>query len=607
MHDETSFLAPGPLPLIGADFHVVSAIGRIGDGLVYVARDGLRQARLREYFPLRVVRRLPDGTLHPTDAGLAAAWSDATQRFLDQGHRLASIDHFGVAPVWRAMSVEADGVRQGAYQIGAPVGEPLSAALGAGLQVPPQQVLRIAHDLADALAQIHARGLTHLDISPDTVSISAGFVELTDFAVDNRPFMALLETQEGLVRPGYSPIEHYDASMAEPLGPPADVYAASALLFRLVTGRDPAPWQERWRDPSAAQLADREGYPPAFIEAVRKGLAIEPEERFRNAAEWRAAMGLPEPDPLASAPRGGLDALLGGAPLPVVPPEPQRHEPFRGAGKGAVEDSPVIDVVAAPPPRRRSLLPLLLGLGLLLIAIGGYLAYQQRWFFPQGDEPVTNGVVTKIPGPGRERGADAPAEIQPGASVSGQLTQRDRRRPGGQFEDRYVLRGRTGDRLELTLGSSDFDPLLTVTGPGFTAANDDDPNGGTRNSRLAITLPRDGTYTIAASSYRRGITGNYLLEVQTARPQISIATPAMLAGRWRRTADAVCDDPVIITIEGDDLVFTVDGVPSRQQIQDGIGRTIRTSPGDDDDDQWEYDLSEEGDSFEHQGETWVRC
>jgi hypothetical protein len=613
MPEETSFLAPGPLPLIGADFHVVSRVGRVGDGLVYVARDGLRQARLREYFPRRVVRRVADGTLHPADARLAQAWREATQRFLDQGHRLASIDHFGVAPVWRAMSVEADGVRQGAYQIGAPVGEPLSAALGAGLTVPPAQVLRIAVDLTDALAEIHARGIAHLDICPDTVSIAAGYVELTDFGVDNRPFMALLETQEGLVRPGYSPIEHYDASMAEPLGPAADVYSASALLFRLVTGRDPAPWQERWRDPSASQLSDREAYPPAFIEAIRKGLAIEPEERFRDGGEWRAAMGFPASDPLATSPRGGVDPLLGGAPLPVVPvqaPPTAPAAPAAATASSELQPDRAEARAVAVPRRTPWLVPLLLGLALLLIAVGGYLAYKQRWFFPEEVEPATNSVSTGIPAPQPKAGdrGPAPVEIEPGATVSGQLTGRDRRRAGGQFEDRYILRGAAGDRLEIRLSSGDFDPLLTVTGPGFTAANDDDSERGTRDSRLAITLPRDGRYTISASSYRRGITGNYLLQVGTARPQISIATPAMLVGRWRRAADSVCDSPAIITIEGGELVYTFGGSSTREEILDGVGRTIRTRAAESEDGpETEYELSEEGDSFEQDGTTWVRC
>ncbi|HEY0115320.1 MAG TPA: hypothetical protein VGB54_06330 [Allosphingosinicella sp.] len=612
MSDQTSFLAPGPLPLIGADFHVIGPVGRVGDGLVYVARDGLRQARLREYCPPGVVRRLPDGTLHPAEARFADAWYDGTARFLDQGHRLASIDHVGVSPIWRAMSVEADGVRQGAYLIGSPVGEPLGAALAAGLQIAPADIVRIGHDLAEALAEIHARGLTHLDIGPDTVSIASGTVELTDFAVDNRSFMPLLESQEGLVRPGYSPIEHYDASMADPLGPPADVYAASALLLRLVTGRDPAPWQERWRDSSASQLAEHASYPPAFVEAIRKGMAIEPDERFRDAAEWRAAMGSAAPDPVTSPSPivfGKPAAASIAAPLaqPASPPPPRAIPTTPGglAGSGP-EPAPA----HAAHGRRNWLLPMLLGLGLLAILIGGYLAYQQRWFVPDDEERAGNSAAI------RARPADRPKEkeaeaavIEAGGTVSGQLTERDPRRAGGQYEDRFALRGRSGDRLELRLSSSDFDPLLNVTGPGFSAANDDDAERGTRDSRLVITLPRDGTYTIAATSYRRGQTGSYLLEVASPRPELTIATPAMLAGRWRGQDDATCSDPAVITIEGNELVYVFQGSESRERIMDGVGRTIRTRAveGQVAGQESGYELSDDGDSFELDGTTWVRC
>jgi hypothetical protein len=123
-----------------------------------------------------------------------------------------------------------------------------------------------------------------------------------------------------------------------------------------------------------------------------------------------------------------------------------------------------------------------------------------------------------------------------------------------------------------------------------------------------VALPRDGAYTISASSYRRGITGTYLLEVERVRPEISIATPAMLAGRWRRSTEEACDDPAIITVEGGDLVYTRGGTSSREQILDGIGRTIRTrAAGDDEGEETGYALAEDGDQFEQDGVTWVRC
>jgi len=630
--DEPRFLGPGPLPFAGPDFEVVAALGRVGDGLVYAARDGGRQARLREYAPAWVVARGADGTLHPTDARLAPAWEEATTRFLDKGHKLAAFDHPGVAPLWRAIALTSNGARQGAYLVGAPAGEPLGAVLAGGLRLAPDRVMALAADLADVLSTLHARGLTHLDISPATVTIASGRLQLTDFAVDNRPFMALLETQAGLVRPGYSPIEHHDASMADPLGPRADVFGASALLFRLITGRDPASWQERWRDPSASRLDDSEAFPPRFIAAIREGMAIEPDERFPNGAAWREAMALPEPEPMVETiiirPQGeaktvvapALDAPVQPPPPPPAPPPPQPPEqpPHFASSPPPASSTPPAEPAAPAPAgaawvepaggKRNWLLPVLLALGLLVIAAGAYLAYTQNWFVPAEDERATANESAAEEEDERSGVGGAPL-IQPGSTVSGQLTASDNRRGGGQFEDRFTLEGRQGDRVEISLNSSEFDPLLTVTGNGLEEANDDDEARGTRNSRLLLTLPRTGRYTVSVSSYQRGGTGSYFLEVQNARPAISIAVPAVLAGRWREAADAGCSNPVIITIEGDELVFRSRGNESRQQIMDGVGRTIRTRPSDAaaDEPPVGYRLSEDGDRFELGGTAFVRC
>lgn len=614
MSDEPLPLAPGPLPLAGPEVQIAEATGRVGDGLVYRARDGARQARLREYAPAHVVRRQPDGSLRPADPRLALAWQGAAAAFLDQGHRLASFDHPAVAPIWRAASLEGEGVRQGAYLIGAPVGEPLSDALVAGLNLPLAGIVKVAAHLAEVLADLHAAGLTHLDISPQTVSLSSGRLELTDFAIDNRGFMPLLESQDGLVRPGYSPIEHHDASMAEPLGPRADVYGACALLFRLITGRDPVAWQERWRDPSASRLPDHDGYPSGFIEAVRRGMAIEPEDRFADAGAWRAAMGLPHIERLGDEP--GRARPLGPTPAPamIIPVVPAITGPAFG-GPGFAEPAraapPYVDPAFTEPvrPKRGPLLPLL-ALLLLVAGFGGYLAYTQGWFAPAaGEDKPGNQIASRKETPQKPRPrTPAVPVIAPGATVSGQLGPGDARRGGGQYEDRFTLQGRAGDRLEITLGSGAFDPLLMVTGPGFEAANDDDEARGTRDSRLLVTLPRTGRYTVAVTSYRRGASGDYLLEVQTARPTISVATPAMLAGRWRGAGDAACNNPVIVTIEGDALVFEIEGDRSREQILDGLGRVIRTRPeGADEEVETRYRLSEDGDQFQVEDAIWVRC
>lgn len=585
MPDEPSFLPPGPLPLIGPDFHVISAIGRVGDGLVYAARDGLTRVRLREYAPPGVVRRGSDGAMEPIDERMAAAWTEGLALFLAKGDALAAIRHPGIAPILAT--------RPGGFLVGEPVGEPLSAALAPGLKLSPYEIQLFARDLAAALAEVHARGLAHLDVSSDTVSIASGAVQLTDFAVDDRRFLPLLESQEGLVRPGYSPIELHDGTLAEPLGPRADVYAASALVFRLITGRDPAPWQERWRDPDALELPELDPYPPVFLAAIRQGMAIEPEQRFADASSWLAAMGPPPAPPIAPLRRD-------------IPPEP------------APEPAPPMAAPLPPPPpqRRSSLTPILiLAIILLGAAVGALYAWQQGWFAPPAEEQTDNRSAP-LPEPQREPASPTLPEIQPGGTVSGLLTSNDERRSGGGYQDSFTLAGRRGQRLELRLSSGDFDPLVEITGPGFRASNDDDADAGTRDSRLVVTLPRDGTYRINVAGSRPGASGAYLLELVEPAPEpdrdivtLDLGLASGLAGEWRALDDPDCQEPAVNTVLGDQLISRIGGDTYRHRIVRTGSGAIQTVVVDGrlEGRSFEFRLDPDGDAYEIAGERWVRC
>jgi hypothetical protein len=112
----------------------------------------------------------------------------------------------------------------------------------------------------------------------------------------------------------------------------------------------------------------------------------------------------------------------------------------------------------------------------------------------------------------------ATGNLQVGGNVTGRLASGSSQLRSGEYADGYTLRGRRGDRLDLRLTSTQFDPYLFITGPGdFTAANDDDDSGedGT-NSRLIVTLPADGEYRVVATSYTAGETGSYRLAASMA-------------------------------------------------------------------------------------------
>ncbi|MBB4637269.1 DUF4344 domain-containing metallopeptidase [Longimicrobium terrae] len=109
--------------------------------------------------------------------------------------------------------------------------------------------------------------------------------------------------------------------------------------------------------------------------------------------------------------------------------------------------------------------------------------------------------------------AHAQQPIRAGQTVSGDLSASDPKLADDSHYDLYVYRGRPGERITITLTSSDFDTFL---GGGATAQStdtDDDGAGGT-NSRLEGTVGATGQYVIRVNSLQPA-TGRYTLAVQS--------------------------------------------------------------------------------------------
>ena len=187
--------------------------------------------------------------------------------------------------------------------------------------VPAPVVAAFARRLAEALSEAHAAGVTHGDLCPRTVLIEDDAVRLTGFAIDRRPFFRALRRQEGLVAPGYAPPEAHDGALRRTIGPAADLYGASALLRRLLTGAAPTPANQ------AARLAGPDVWPsdlaipPNLRAGIDAGLALDPDARPATASDWLSGLGL--------GPETGawLDGVAGATPpsdtldLPPAPVE----------------------------------------------------------------------------------------------------------------------------------------------------------------------------------------------------------------------------------------------------------------------------------------------
>jgi hypothetical protein len=106
-----------------------------------------------------------------------------------------------------------------------------------------------------------------------------------------------------------------------------------------------------------------------------------------------------------------------------------------------------------------------------------------------------------------------------GQTLSGALSTTDCRsalRGTDFFADRHTFSGAAGQQVTVTLSSSSFDTYLYLLGPAGQLLAQDDDGGGGINSRIIITLPSTGAYTVESTSFSPNTTGSYTLSVRGA-------------------------------------------------------------------------------------------
>ena len=176
-----------------------------------------------------------------------------------------------------------------------------------GNRLSAKTAISLLEPIFGALQKIHEKGLIHRDISPDNIMLRPdGTAVLLDFGAARQMSVAGERSLTVNLKHGYAPMEQYQTRGVQ--GPWTDVYALSATIYRLITGRVP---------PSAADRIIEDDLPlpstlgsdilPRQEEALMKGLAIRTADRTLNISElWEG---------------------LSQAPAEKVPPKQPQEEP----------------------------------------------------------------------------------------------------------------------------------------------------------------------------------------------------------------------------------------------------------------------------------------
>jgi predicted Ser/Thr protein kinase len=270
-----------PEALIGQNlsrYRIEEKLGRGGMGVVYRARD----PRLDRDVAIKV---LP---------GRALADERARKRFRREAIALSKLNHSRIAGILDFDTQDGTDFLVMEFVRGTA----LTARVKRGA-LPEPEVIRIAGEVAEALAEAHSRGVVHRDLKPENVMLSdRGDVKVLDFGLalflgssSNGQTRSQALTEDGHMV-GTLPYMAPEVMRGLTAEARSDLYSLGVLAFEMATGRRPFPDDEPHE--LLYTVLHQPPPPPRIIngrisrpleEIILRLLAKNPAERFETASD----------------------------------------------------------------------------------------------------------------------------------------------------------------------------------------------------------------------------------------------------------------------------------------------------------------------------------
>ena len=257
-------------------------LGQGGMATVYLAHD------------LRHDRKVALKVLRPELSAILGA-----ERFLAEIKTTANLQHPHILGLFD--SGEADGLVF--YVMPYVEGESLRARLSREKQLPVDEAVRIAREVADALDYAHRHGVVHRDIKPENILLHDGRAMVADFGIALAAARSdggtrMTETGMSLGTPHYMSPEQ--AMGEREITAKSDVYALGCVTYEMLTGEPPftGPTAQAiiarvmTEEPRSLTI-QRKTIPPHVEAATLTALSKLPADRFATAAQFAEALSRP--------------------------------------------------------------------------------------------------------------------------------------------------------------------------------------------------------------------------------------------------------------------------------------------------------------------------
>ncbi|MFN2566009.1 MAG: protein kinase [Gemmatimonadaceae bacterium] len=221
----------------------------------------------------------------------------SADRFRREVQFAARLQHPHILPLLNAG--EAGGLLY--YTMPFVEGESLRAKLAREKQLPVDDALRLAREVADALDYAHRHDILHRDIKPDNILLEDGHAVVADFGIARAISRAasgddtLTGAGSTLGTPAYMSPEQ--ATGEREVDGRSDIYSLGCVLYEMLAGEPPftGPTAQvviakRFADPVPSVRRLRSGVAELVDAVVAKALAKLPADRFSTAGQFAEAL-----------------------------------------------------------------------------------------------------------------------------------------------------------------------------------------------------------------------------------------------------------------------------------------------------------------------------